>query len=263
MPQTANIVQLKPRTLQAFNEYIREAEDGMQPGLKGQSAFLWTDAAHERAQQVRQGKIVAQLWSGDGPVKVPNGLIHDWSGAAFVPGATTEQALALVQNYDNHKNIYQPEVIDSKLISREGNDFKIFLRLLKKKIITAVFDTDHDVHYSEVAAGRWFCQSYTTRIAEVEEAGTPREQILDPDTGYGFLWRLYSYWKFDDKRDAASDRRASSSTPSGVYIECRAISLTRDIPLGLGWIIEPIIRKLPQESLVHTLECTRKGISVG
>jgi|SRR5215469_1348959 len=261
MPQTANIVQLKPRTLQAFNEYIREAEDGMQPSLKGDSAFLWADTSHDRAQQVRQGKIVAHLWSGNGPVKVPNGLIHDWTGAAFIPDTTTEQVLALVQNYDNHKNIYQPEVIDSKLISREGNDFKIFLRLLKKKIITVVLDTDHDVHYSEVAPGRWFCRSYTTRIAEVEDAETPKEKILDPDTGYGFLWRLYSYWKFDDKRDATPDRRATSQTPNGVYIECRAISLTRDIPLGLGWIIEPIIGKLPQESLVHTLECTRKGIS--
>jgi hypothetical protein len=247
MVQTANVVQLKARTLKGFEEYIREAEDGMQPSLDGKSAFLWSDGNHERAQHVRQGKIVAQLWSGDGPVKVPNGLIHDWTGAAFVPRATTEQALTLVQNYDNHKNIYKPEVIDSKLISREGNDFRIFLRLLKKKVITVVLDTDHDVHYSEINAGRWFCRSYTTRIAEVEDVGTAKERVIEPDTGYGFLWRLYSYWKFDEKS-------------GGVYIECRAISLTRDIPYGLGWIIEPIVRKLPQESLVHTLECTRDAL---
>ena len=156
----------------------------------------------------------------------------------------------MVQNYNNHKNIYQPEVMDSKLISQEGNDFKIFLRVLKKKIITVVLDTDHDVHYSAVEAKRWICRSYTTRIAEVENAGTPAEKILEPDTGYGFLWRLYSYWRFDEKK-------------GGVYIECRAVSLTRDIPLGLGWIIEPIIRKLPQESLIHTLECTRKAAIAG
>jgi len=261
MVQAANVVQLKPRTLQAFEEYIREAEAAMQPSLKGDSAFLWSDTNHERARQVRQGKIVAQLWAGDGAVKVPNGLIHDWSGAVFVPGATVKQALALVQSYDNHKNIYRPEVIDSKLISHHGHDFKISLRLLKKKVITVVLDTDHDVHYSEVGPGRWFCRSYTTRIAEVEDIGTAKEHALEPDTGYGFLWRLYSYWKFEEKSDAAGDRRASAA--NGVYIECRAISLTRDIPYGLGWIIEPIIRSLPQESLVHTLECTRKALQVG
>ena len=259
MVQTANVVQLKPRTLQAFEEYIREAEAGMEPSLHGSSTFLWSDTNHERAQQVRQGKVVAQLWAGDGPVKVPHGLIHDWSGAVFVPGATVAQTLALVQNYDNHKNIYKPEVIDSKLISRDGNDFRIFLRLLKKKIITVVLDTDHDVHYSEVDASRWFCRSYTTRIAEVEDAGTAQERLLQPDSGYGFLWRLYSYWKFEHKSAAAAERRGPHGA-DGVFVECRAISLTRDIPYGLGWIIDPIIRKLPQESLVHTLECTRNAL---
>ena len=110
-----------------------------------------------------------------------------------------------------------------------------------------MLDTDHDVHYSSLDATRWLCRSYTTRIAEVEDAGTPKEKVLEPDTGYGFLWRLYSYWRFEEKK-------------GGVYVECRAISLTRDIPLGLGWIIEPIIRNLPQESLIHTLEATRRGL---
>ena len=250
MVQTANMVTLKPRTLQAFDEYIRAAEAGMEPALSGRGSFLWSDLNLQRAQHVQHGQIVAQLWQGDSPVKIPNGLIHDWIGAAFAPQATVEQVLAIVQNYDNHKNVYKPEVIDSRLISRDHTDFKIFLRLLKKKIITVVLDTDHDVHYSAVEAKRWICRSYTTRIAEVEDAGTAKEKVLAPDIGYGFLWRLYSYWKFDEKKSG-----------DGVHIECRAISLTRDIPLGLGWVIEPIVRKLPQESLIHTLECTRQALA--
>lgn len=252
MAQTVNVVTLKPRTLQAFEEYIRTAEAAMEPSLNGQSAFLWCDQNSERAQQVKQGAVVAQLWASEGPVKIPNGLIHDWVGAAFIPNVSVEQVLALVQNYDHHKEIYQPDVMESKLINRDGNHFQIFLRLLKKKVITVVLDTDHDVQYSAIEAKRWFCRSYTTRIAEVEEAGTPKERALEPDTGYGFLWRLYSYWKFDEKKGSP-----------GVHIECRAISLTRDIPLGLGWIIEPIIRKLPQESLIHTLDNTRSGLAAG
>ena len=178
---------------------------------------------------------------------MPDGLIHDWIGSTRILGTTVEQTLALIQNYDNHKNIYRPEVIDSKLISHRGNDFKIYLRLLKKKILTVVLDTDHDVHYSCLDSTRWCCRSYTTRISEVEDAGKPNERVLAPDTGYGFLWRLYSYWRFHE-RDGA------------VYLECRAISLTRDVPKGLGWIIEPIIRKLPRETLVNTIESTRRGL---
>lgn len=250
MVQTANVVTLKPRTLQAFQDYIHAAEEAMEPSLSGHGAFLWCDLNSDRAQRVRQAEIVAQLWAGDWPVKIPNGLIHDWVGTVFAPHVSVEQVLAMVQNYAHHKDIYKPEVIDSRLISRDGNDFKISLRLLKKKIITVVLDTDHDVHYSAVQAKRWCLRSYTTRIAEVEDAGTPKEKVLEPDTGYGFLWRLYSYWKFDEKNEG-----------NGVYIECRAISLTRDIPAGLGWIIEPIVRKLPQESLIHTLNATRTALA--
>jgi len=243
----AETVQLKEATLAAFAEYIRDAEAGMERTLREEGGFLWSDGETERARQVQKGETVAQFWSGKHPVAVPDGLIHDWIGATMIRRATVERTLALIQDYDNHKNVYKSEVLDSKLISRRGNDFQIFLRLLKKKIITVVLDTDHDVHYSQAGAMRWGCRSYTTRIAEVEDAGREQERVLAPDTGYGFLWRLYSYWRFQE-RDGA------------VFAECRAISLTRDVPTGLGWIIEPIIRKLPRESLINTLESTRRGV---
>jgi len=247
MAETAKPVQLKPLTVQALEAYIREAEAGMERTLRRSSQFLWSDDSAERAQQVYAGHILARLWSGRAPVKVLNGLIHDWIGAAFVPGTTIQETLALVQDYNNHKNVYKPEVIDSRLLSHHDNDFQIYLRLLKKKIVTVVLDTDHDVHYRSLDRTRWVCRSYTTRIAEVEDAGTPKERVLPPDTGHGFLWRLYSYWRFDERN-------------GGVYVECRAISLTRDVPLGLGWIIEPIIQKLPKESLINTLKATREAL---
>ena len=248
MAQTAQKVQLKPETLQAFDTYIREAEAVMEQTLDGSDSFLWSDASPDRARQLRQGNILAQFWSGRGPVKVPSGLIHDWTGAVLIPGATVKQTVRLVQDYNHHKNIYQSEVLDSKLLSNKGNDFQIYLRLLKKKIITVVLDTYHDVHYSSLDPTRWLCRSYTTRINEVEGAGSENETILPPDTGFGFLWRLYSYWRFQEKA-------------GGVIVECRAMSLSRNVPLGLGWMIEPIIQKLPRESLINTLDSTRRALT--
>lgn len=244
MEHTAKPVQLNPRTLEAFEAYTVEAERGMEQTLQG-TGFLWSQQQAERAEKVRHGQIAAQFWSGRGPLKIPSGLIHDWIGAAFIPDSTIPAIFAVIQDYDNHKNIYKPEVIDSKLIRRRGDEFQIYLRLLKKKIITVVLDTDHNVRYYRVDERRWECRSHTTRISEVENSGSPAEHILQPDTGSGFLWRLYSYWRFEE-RDA------------GVAVECRAVSLTRDVPFGLGWAIEPIIQKLPKESLVNTLECTRE-----
>lgn len=247
MAVAVKTVQLKPQTLAAFDDYVQGAEAQMGQTEAGGGAFLWSDLSPDRAQQVRAGQIAAQFWSGREPVKVPDGLIHDWVGAAFIPDCTIQDVLGVIQDYDNHKNIYKPEVMASKLISHKDNDFQIYLRLLKKKVITVVLDTDHDVHYRPLDRIRWVCRSYTTRIAEVENAGSQNERVLQPDAGYGFLWRLYSYWRFEER-----DR--------GTVIECRAVSLTRDVPFGLGWAIEPIIQKLPRESLVKTLEATRQAV---
>lgn len=245
--QTAKPAQLKPETLKVFDAYVQSAETGMEQTLHTDGVFLWADLEEARLKSVRDGKVVAQFWSGTGPVKVPDGLIHDWIGAAFIVGTTVEETLALIQDYDNHKNIYRSEVIASALISHHNYDFQIYLRLLKKKVITVVLDTVHTVHYQPLDKARWTCRSRTTRIAEVEDAGSPKEKVLPPDTGNGFLWRLNSYWRFQDR-------------DGGAYIECRAISLTRDVPFGLGWAIEPIIQKLPKESLTSTLEATRQAL---
>ncbi len=248
MARTENTVILKPETLKAFADYIRVAESEMKNTEDDAGQFLWSDIPPAIARQVHSGRIAAEFWSGQGPVKVPNGLIHDWIGAVFIPSTTIAKTLSLIQNYDHHKVIYAPDVLDSTLLSRRGNHFKIYLRLLKKKIITVILDTDHDVIYRRLDRTRWLCHSRTTRIAEVEDAGSVNEKILPPDTGHGFLWRLYSYWRFQENED-------------GVYTECRAISLTRDVPFGLGWMIEPIIQNLPRESLINTLEATRRALS--
>jgi len=247
MTTTAKRTELSPKTLEAFQAYVRAAEAEMDETEKASSAFLWSDVKADRTADIRRGKIVAQFWSGRRPTEVPNGLIHDWIAAAFIPECTIQDLWAIMQDYDHHKNIYKPEVIDSRLIAGNGNDFKIFLRLLKKKVITVVLDTDHEVQYRQLNHRRGLCRSYTTRIAEVENAGGSDERVLEPDQGYGFLWRLNSYWRFEE-RDA------------GVVVECRAVSLTRDVPFGLGWAVEPIIQKLPKESLINTLEATRQAL---
>jgi hypothetical protein len=235
--------ELKPKTVEAFDRYIRQTEDR----LAASQTFLWADESPDRARRARQGEIVVSPFNKKPEIALPNGLIHDWVGAVFIPGATLDRTLALVQDYNRHKDIYKPEVIDSRLISRQGEDFRIYYRLLKKKVITVVLNTEHEVKYTKVDASRWRSVSRTTKIAEVENPGKSGESEKPPGTGEGFLWRLNSYWRFAER-------------DGGVWIECEAISLTRDIPTGLGWLIDPIIRNLPRESLENTLRATRSAL---
>lgn len=132
------------------------------------------------------------------------------------------------------------------LNGRQSDSFQICLRLRKKKIITVILDTSPDVLYSSLDSMRWRCRSYATCIAEVEHGGKPTQWVRPPDTGYGFLWRLNSYWRFEEKDNC-------------VCVERRASSVTRNVPKGLGWIIEPMIDKAPGESLTATIEATRRA----
>lgn len=240
-------VQLQPGTVEAFDAYMRGADERFQRQLR-EGPFLWVDASPERKRQVLSGKVIAEAYNGRGEIPVPDGLIHDWIGAAFVPGTTIAKTLAMVQDYNHHAEIYKPEQLASRLISRHGEDFHIYMRLLKRQILTVVLDTEHDVHYTKVNETEWYSRSRTTRIAEVENPGEPNEHAMAPGTGHGFLWRLDTYWRFAER-------------DGGVYIECEAISLTRDVPTGLGWIINPIIRSLPRESMVNTLRQTKAALS--
>jgi hypothetical protein len=230
---------LKPQTSEAFDRYIRQTEQR----LDERKTFLWADESPDRARRIKAGEIVVEPTGAKPEIAVPHGLIHDWVGAVFLPGVSLERTLALVRDYDRHKEYYKPEVVDSRVLSHDGNDYRIYLRLLKKQILTVVLDTEHEVHYTQVDSKRWRSNSRTTKISELDN-GRP----LAPGTGHGFLWRLNTYWRFEER-------------DGGTWVECQAVSLTRDIPTGLGWLIDPIIRKLPKESLANTLKETRAALA--
>ena len=229
---------LKPATVAAFDRYVRQAEER----LNARRSFLWAGESPDRSRRVRKGEVVVEPAGAKAIVEVPDGLIHDWVGAVFVPGVSLAAVLEHVQDYDHARTVHR-DVMHSHIIAHNGNDFLVYMRLIKKKAITVVLDTEHDIHYVPIDATHCRSQSRTIKIAEVENPGKRGEQEMPPGMGHGFLWKLDTYWRFQ-QRDG------------GTWIECEAISLTRDIPTGLGWLIEPIIRSLPEESLENTLRET-------
>jgi hypothetical protein len=239
---------LSDATRKAFQRYIEKVEAAATARGNGSQPFLWSDASKDRLQRLRGGATVIERSSGSGPVKVDGGLIHDWTGAVFIPGVTLAETLALVQDYAHHKDVY-PEVIDSKLLSRDGDHFVIFLKLRKKKVIEVVLDTTHEAQYSRVDANRVRSWSRTTRVAEVDAAGTPQEREKPPGNERGFMWFLNSYWRFAER-------------DGGVYVECQAVSLSRDIPMVLRLLpfVSGVINDLPRESLEGTLTSTRTAL---
>ncbi|HWB83692.1 MAG TPA: hypothetical protein VG675_06105 [Bryobacteraceae bacterium] len=241
---TAYPAGLQPQTAEAFDRYAKQTEQR----LDARQSFLWVDESSARAARVRKGEIVVEPLRGSGQQAVPGGLIHDWVGTVFIPGVTLEKTIGLVQDYSHHKEYYRPEVADSRILSHDGNDFKIYLRLVKKKVITVVLDTEHEVHYYPIDATHWRSVSRSTKVAEVAGAGKPGEHELKSGEDHGFLWALNSYWRFEERG-------------GGTWVECEAVSLTRAVPAGLSWIVDPVIRDLPRQSLANTLQETRSALS--
>lgn len=238
-----------PEVTRAFEEHVRGVESRISRQLQGDNGFLWATTP-ERRQKIRESPVVCEPAVRNGEIKLPHGLIHDWVGAVFIPNAGVDDVLSLIQDYDNHKNIYKPEVIDSKTLERRGDDFKVRMRVLKKKVITVVLETEHEAHYYRLAPDWCRSESHSTRIAEIENYGEPDERERPAGQDRGFLWRLNSYWAIRER-----DR--------GAYVECEAVSLTRGVPAALRWLIDPIVRSLARDSLVNTLHGTRAAVLNG
>lgn len=233
---------LKPATVAAFDRYIEQT----QQRLRERKTFLWADESADRGNRVRGGEVVVEPARSQAITEVSDGLIHDWIGSVFIPGVNLTATLEHVKDYD-HERTHHREVMESHIISHHDNEYLVFMRLMKKKMITVVLDTEHEIRYYPIDATHCRSESHTVKIAEVENPGKRNESEMPPGMGHGFLWKLDTFWRFQER-------------DGGTWIECEAISLTRDIPTGLGWLIEPIIRSLPQESLQNTLRETAAAL---
>jgi len=245
---------LKPETLAAYNRYAA-ARDAQFNEESQHDPFLWADAqpAAKRAnsynQLQSQGVVIEQLGREINGKKydVPDGMVHHWLGIIFIPGAKVAAVVALVEDYEHHSKYYAPEVIRSKLLSRDGDHFLAYLRFFKKHILSVTIDTWHEAWYRAISGTREVSRSQITRAQEVENAGQPGEKLRPEGDDRGFLWRMNTYWKFEEK-------------DGGTYVQCESITLTRDIPALLKPIIEPFVTSVPRESLMGVLTHTRTAV---
>ena len=107
----AHTAELRPETLTAFDRYVRQVEQRMEDDLHAGGPFLlpdgWPPERRDQVyQQLRRGEMVIErVNQGVADAPVPHGLIHHWAGIVFIPGATLDQTLAIIQDYDHHQDV--------------------------------------------------------------------------------------------------------------------------------------------------------------
>jgi len=247
--------QLKSETLKSWATYVRSTESRIEQERKSGTKFLVLDfqppqvAAADRKAILEGDVPVAKMESlrQDGTsIPVPDGMIHHWRGSVFIPGVDLDFVLTRVENPVTQE-IKQEDVLRSEVLERGEGYLKLFLKLQRSKIVTVVYNTEHDIRYQRQQGGRAWSSSKAIKIAEVENPMSPAEREKPIGQDHGFLWRLNSYWRYEQ-------------VSGGVIVECESISLSRSIPALLEFIARPIINSVAKESMQRTLTSLRDRI---
>jgi hypothetical protein len=245
---------LRDNTAQAFSRYVENVESENSRSLRD-GPFLWvSDLNSEETQQalasLKSGQVEIRRLSTKAHSRnpdVPGGLIHDWEGMVFIPGVKLDTVLRVLEDYNHQAEYFAPDVERSRIESHDGNHYRVFLRFHRHNVVTVVLDTEHEVNYFRDSPTRAHSRSSATRIAQVDNPGEAGEREKTPGDDDGFLWKMETWWRMEEK-------------DGGVYVQNEAVTLTRDIPTGLGWLVEPFITNIPKETLEFTLQATRKAV---
>jgi hypothetical protein len=233
----------------AFNAYIGTVESRLAQQHSSHSAFLAPLASIPHSEmRLRQGELLVERLAPPGGSNLPGAMLHHWRGAAFVAGANAADFERLMQDFNAYPQRFSPQVLDAKVLSQRNDRFQVVMRVRQRHVITVVMDTAYDITFAKLDEKHGYSISRSTRISEIESPGTKAERTLGPNEEHGFLWRLNTYWSYEER-------------DGGLYMEIESVSLTRSIPIGLAWAIGPFVESVPRESLEFTLRSTCNALS--
>jgi hypothetical protein len=232
----------------AFDAYVARVESRLAKQHTSADTFLVSAGSNAAMDaRLRSGELVIEKLTPRNDADPPGGMLHDWRGTAFVPGATAAGFEQLMKDFSVYPQRYAPQVMQAKILSPQTrpvpDHFTAMMRVRQKHVITVVMDTTYDIAYGRLDAQHGYSLSRSTKISEISGAGTSKERALSGSEEHGFLWRLNTYWSYEER-------------DGGLYIQIESVSLTRGIPTGLGWLIGPYIESVPRESLEFTLRAT-------
>jgi hypothetical protein len=233
-----------PAAIGAFNTYFGVVESRLAQQHRSQNGFLAPVASGpENEMRLRRGELIVEKLTPATGAELPGAMLHHWRGTAFAPGAKAADFERLMKDFNAYPQHFSPQVVQAKILTQQGDHFQASMRVRQKHVITVVMDTSYDITFGRLDALHGYSISRSTRIAEIDSPGTSRERALNSGEEHGFLWRLNTYWSYEER-------------DGGLYMQIESVSLTRSIPTGLGWAIGPFVESVPRESLEFTLRST-------
>jgi len=233
-----------PAVVAAFNRYVSGVESRLIEQHRSQASFIASVASSPEAEaRLRRGELIVEQLTPPAAPLPPGGMLHHWRGTAFAAGAKAADFERLMKDFNSYPQHFQPQVIQAKVLDQHDDHFRVWMRVRQHHVITVVMDTVYDVTFGQLDPRHGYSFSRSTRISEIDSPGTSRERVLSANEEHGFLWRLNTYWSYEER-------------DGGLYMQIESVSLTRSIPTGLGWAIGPFVESVPRESLEFTLRST-------
>ena len=181
---------------------------------------------------------VQRVRAAPGPVHIEGetidvgaGTISDWRGSVFIPHVTLDRLLYRLQ--DPGTPPPQEDVVASRVLSRGPDRLHVYIRLTRHALVTISYDTEHEMTFHRVSPTVATARSVATLIREV--GGGDK----------GFLWRLNSYWYYEE-------------AAGGVVVTLRSLTLSRDVPMLVKPLAGRIVPRIARESVARTLEALQK-----
>jgi len=238
--------ELKPHTVKAFQHYEEVTEARIRSELSTPGQFLAIDSLPESQREewisrLKNGQVYIQTLStkeNDRKIEIPDGLVHHWLAIGFIPKARLQQVIDVVQDYPHQAEIFKPDVQRAELLSRDGEHFHVYFRFYRHAIVTAVYNTQFDIDFTQTGATQEYSFGRAVRIAEVRNPGEKDERELPVGKDRGFLWRLDLYTRYLE-------------TNEGVYVQIEFLGLSRGVPAVFAWMVNPYIKSVPREYLTN------------
>jgi hypothetical protein len=240
-------IDLQEDTREQFERYAERATESFLKRVRADAGTSADGASSTLPRALRDGAVLGRAGGEDGIINVSDGLVHHWFATTFIEGVTLKDALDVSYAYEDYQAFYKP-IVSSRLIAQNGNTYRALLRLRESAGgMTAVLDVTTRVEYFHPEANTAYSISTAEDIREVKDAGGAGERHLPAGHDSGYLWRAVTLSRLVQRE-------------SGVLIEMETLGLSRSFPPFLGWIIEPIARRIGRKSAELSVQEFRTAV---
>ena len=194
------LAQPSPPATSAFNSYVATVESRLARQHGSPDTFLAPIGTAPNGEvSLHRGQLIVEQLTPAGGAASPGALLHHWRGTAFVPGGKAADFERLMRDFNAYPQHFSPQVLRASVLTQHGDHLEAAMRVRQKHVITVVMDTAYDITFARFDAQHGSSISRSTRISEIDSPGTVFERALSSSEEHGFLWRLNTYWSYEER----------------------------------------------------------------